>query len=135
MPSLNTDNGSLKLLLIDDNPTFLRAATQFIQRHKYLVVVGTSSWQDGLHLAYDLQPDLILLDLMMPGQSGLGLIPMLRTALPRTGIIVLTLHTEESIRRQVECAGAHGFVAKSQLTTDLLPIIQQVYQEIIQIEQ
>ena len=74
------------------------------------------------------QPQLVLLDLMMPRPSGLEVIPRLRALLPHVRIIALTLLDTSSYRRAALAAGADAFVAKSSMETDLLPAVQQVMQ-------
>jgi DNA-binding NarL/FixJ family response regulator len=119
----------ISVLLVDDNPAFLRIATRFLQRHDDTVVIGTADGgEEALALAQDLQPDIVLVDLAMPGVSGLDTIPRLRAILPKVGIIALTvLDTNSYLQAAIE-AGANDFVPKASLNTDLLPAIRRVAQ-------
>ena len=119
----------ISVLLVDDNPAFLRIATRFLQKHDDTVVIGTADGgEEALALAQDLQPDIVLIDLAMPGLSGLEAIPRLRAVLPAAGIIALTvLNTNSYLQASLE-AGANDFVAKAILNTDLLPAIRRVAQ-------
>ena len=119
----------ISILLVDDNPSFLRIATRFLQEHDDVVVVGTGGGgEEALALAQDLQPDIVLIDLAMPGLTGLATIPLLRVMLPKVGIIALTVLDTNGYRQAALAAGADDFVAKASLDTDLLPAIRRVAQ-------
>ena len=119
----------ISILLVDDNPTFWRIVTRFLQEHGDVMVAGTASGgEEALALARDLQPDIVLIDLAMPGLSGLETIPRLRAMLPAVGIIALTVLDINSYRQAALAAGANDFVPKASLDTDLLPAIRQVAQ-------
>src|SRR5436853_7074290 len=86
-------SGSITLLLVDDSPVFLRAAARFLEEQcgGEVLIAGTASdGVEGLRQAQVLHPDVVVLDLRMPGISGLDMIPRLRATLPDVRIIVLT---------------------------------------------
>lgn len=116
------------LLLVDDNPSFLRVAARFCDQHPdELHLVATA--QDGaeaLDKAVDIRPDLVLMDLNMPGMGGLEAIRKLRQMLPDVGIIALTLLDKTSYLGPTLEAGADEFVCKPTLVSDLLPAIRRV---------
>jgi DNA-binding NarL/FixJ family response regulator len=115
------------ILLVDDHLTFLRLTTCFLQQFNDLIVVATAhEGEDALAKAAALQPHLVLLDLAMPGLSGLEVIPRLRSVLPQVGIIVLTKHRLASYQKAALMAGADEFVSKATMGDDLLPAIQRV---------
>jgi DNA-binding NarL/FixJ family response regulator len=117
----------ITVLLVDDNPTFLRIVERFLQSHEGLCVVGTAcNSQGALAQARALSPQVILLDLAMPGTNGLETVPQLRRALPDTRIIILTLLDVQGYRSAALSAGADGFVSKSALNLDLVPTIRQL---------
>lgn len=119
----------ISVLLVDDNPVFLRIAARFLQQHDDIVVVGAAGGgQEALALAQDLQPELVVIDLAMPGLSGLATIPLLQVVLPKVGIIALTVLDTNGYRQAALAAGANDFVAKASLDTDLLPAIRRVAQ-------
>ena len=119
----------ISVLLVDDHETFLRVATEFLQRHDELTLVGAArGGKEALAQAQDLRPQVILVDLNMPGLSGLETIPLLRAMLPEAGIIALTLLDAKVYRQAALAAGADDFVPKANLSTDLLPAIRRVAQ-------
>lgn len=117
----------ISVLLVDDNPTFLRVTTQFLEAHDDVVVVGTADrGEKALNQAKDLQPQVILIDLAMPGLTGLQTIPRLRRMLPDTGIIALTVMNTSGFRQAALAAGADVFVPKAAMRTDLMPAIRRI---------
>ena len=119
----------ISVLLVDDHETFLRVATEFLQRHDELTLVGAArGGKEALAQAQDLRPQVILVDLNMPGLSGLETIPLLRAMLPEAGIIALTLLDAKVYRQAALAAGADDFVPKPNLSTHLLPAIRRVVQ-------
>jgi DNA-binding NarL/FixJ family response regulator len=117
----------ISVLLVDDNPGFLRIATRFLEQHDDVVVVGAAGGgEEALALAQDLEPDIVLVDLAMPGLSGLETIPRLRAMLPGVGIIALTMLDTNSYRQAALAAEANDFVPKASLDTDLVPAIRRV---------
>jgi DNA-binding NarL/FixJ family response regulator len=121
----------VSVLLVDDSPLFLDITTRFLQEECQgeVVVVGVAGGgEEALAKAQPLHPQVVLVDLNMPGMSGLEAIPRLRQALPDAGIIALTLLDAEVYRQAALAAGADGFVSKSTLYTDLLPAIRRFKQ-------
>ena len=116
----------IRVLLIDENPVFMRAATDFLQRHEGMVVLRTDAkLEAALVGARDFQPGVIVIDPNMPSSGGLGLIPRLRTVLPDVGIVVLSLIDSTMYRDASMAVGADDFVSKSSMVTDLLPAIRR----------
>jgi DNA-binding NarL/FixJ family response regulator len=119
----------ISVLLVDDNPTFLRILRRFLGEEEGLLVVGTaSSGEEALAIAQGQQPQVILLDLAMPGLGGLNTIPRLRSKMPDVSIIALTVLDSSGYREAALAAGADDFVAKADLSTDLVPAIHRLSQ-------
>lgn len=112
----------LDLLIIDDNRMFQRHARRFLDQAETDVatIEAASDAADGLAHAQALQPDVILLDLSMPGAGGLDVIADLRAAVPDARIIVLTRHDDPLYADQALQEGADAFVSKLHMTTDLV---------------
>jgi DNA-binding NarL/FixJ family response regulator len=120
------DSLKIRVLLVDDNEAFRRVATDFLQRHDELIVVGViCGGEEALAQAQDLGPQVILIGLDTP---GLEILPRLRNMLPDVGIIALTLLEGNAYRQAVMAAGADDVVRKAELTTELLPAVRRVTQ-------
>lgn len=117
----------VSVLLVDDNPTFLHILSEFLDEEENILVVGQArSGEDALVKAKETQPQVILLDLAMPGLSGLDTIPRLRHMMPDTRIIALTVLDTNGYREAARAAGADEFIAKSDLNIELFPAIYRV---------
>lgn len=122
---------AVSVLLVDDNRLFLRLITKFLQEQAAAEVriVGVAhTGHEALRQAQALRPQVILLDLAMPGLSGLEVLPRLRAKYPASIIIVLTCQKAEAYRQAVLKAGADTFISKATLTADLLPVLRRLAQ-------
>ena len=119
---------SRSILLVDDDPTFLRHVERFLSRNgsSLQVQAQVENAEDGVAQARALQPDLVLLDMSMPGMDGFEAIAPIREAAPDTVIIALTMMEEGEYRDRALGLGADGFVPKSRLVADLLPEIDRL---------
>jgi len=105
------DSLRIRVLLVDDSEAFLRVATDFLQRHHELIVVGAICWgEEALAEAQDLQPQVILIGLDM---TGLETISRLRNMLPDVGIIALTLLEGNAYRQAAMAAGGDDLESQS----------------------
>ncbi len=119
----------VSLLLVDDNAAFLRILRQYLcecYRDEVVVLASATGGDEALALAQQLRPEVALVDLAMPGLSGLEVIRRLRKALPEVGIIALTVLDANGYREAATGAGADEFVSKHDLSTYLLPAIRRV---------
>jgi two-component system, NarL family, response regulator NreC len=116
-----------RVLLADDHAVLRAGLRLLLDKQPDLEVVGEAGdGREALLLAQALQPDLILLDLSMPGLSGMDALPALRKVLPNARILVLTMHDDESYLRQALKHGASGYVLKKAADTELLNAVQAV---------
>jgi len=118
---------AISVLLVDDNAMFRRIATSFLEEEsgREVRVVGTAGGGDeALAQAESLKPEVVVMDLRMPGLSGLETIPRLRRLVPGARIIVLTLFDGQGYRKASLDAGADEFVGKARMGVDLLPAIR-----------
>jgi DNA-binding NarL/FixJ family response regulator len=118
---------SIRVLLVDDDPAFLTAVNDFLKPELQIEVVGHAhSGRDAVQRVEELQPDLVLMDLVMPGINGLAATRLIKTKFITTRVIILTQHDEPLYRFQAEAANADGFVAKSEIHRGLLPLIHSL---------
>ena len=102
----------MRLFLCDDNPQYRRLARIALERAGHEVVGEAGSGQDAIDRAPECAPDVVLLDLNMPGMSGFDALPPLRAALPDTPIVILTTGQAQDDRQRALGAGADGFIVK-----------------------
>lgn len=118
---------TVSVLLIDDNETFLRQATRFLEREPHLEVAGTArNGGDGVRRAAELQPRVILLDIAMPGESGFEIASRLKEAAPGCCLIALTMHEAAAYREHAFTCGMHGYVTKGRMVEELIPEIRRL---------
>ena len=116
-----------KVLLVDDHAAFLRALRDYIGGFPQLNVVGVAATgEQAVALAELLSPDLVLMDLDMPGIGGIEATRIIKS-LPRVPqVVVLTLHEEESFRRAALEAAADFFIVKDRLHEQFPAILEQI---------
>lgn len=120
---------SIRTLLADDNPSFLQAARRFLRTSPVEVVGEAQTGRATLELLEALAPELLLLDLELPELDGLTVLRQAKARARAPRVIVVTLHEQDAYRAAAIEAGADGFVAKRELTTTLLPLIRQLFDE------
>jgi DNA-binding NarL/FixJ family response regulator len=121
---------SLKILLVDDSPAFLDSAANYLAKHKRVTVIGKArSAAEGLKLAKELAPDLILLDLTMPRMNGIEVTRRLKNGRTAAQIVILTLQKGSAYKTAALEAGADGFIAKDDLGTELPGLIDSMLKQ------
>jgi len=121
----NTDTRA-KVLCVDDAHDQRMLLSFLLQRHG-LEVRTADNGEEGVTIALEWIPDLILMDLMMPGMDGFRATEILR-ADPRTAhvpILALTAYGEEKMRTRAKAMGMNGFVLKTVLPADLLDTLRE----------
>jgi DNA-binding NarL/FixJ family response regulator len=103
-----------RVLVVDDHPLTRGALSALLEQHQFSVVGEAGDGEEAIEKARALLPDLVLLDLSMPGLSGLDALPRLRAAAPGCEVVVLTASgTEENLLGAIR-AGAAGYLLKSE---------------------
>src|SRR5438067_1532470 len=111
---------AISVLLVDDNALFREGIAELLQRDGRFDVVGhASNGSEAVDAAEKLQPGLILIDVQMPGMTGIEAIRQLRARKLRVPIGVLTMFETNDHVRQSLAAGADGFVVKDATPADL----------------
>jgi DNA-binding NarL/FixJ family response regulator len=116
---------AIKILLVDDQVLFRDALRTLLGTMKELEVIGEA--EDGaqaVRLAEDLVPDLVLMDLSLPGIDGFEATRQIRQARPQTPVLLLSGYSNQQTRQQATGAGAAALLDKSALDR-LLPAIRQ----------
>lgn len=117
----------LTLLLIDDHAMLREGLRALLDLEPDLEVVGDAgTFDDGLAAAIRLRPRVVLVDIGLPGRSGLELLRELRTACPGTRVVLLTAHSSEEYIRAGLDARADGYVSKDSSHAELVAAIHAV---------
>ncbi|CAM5790816.1 response regulator [Castellaniella caeni] len=105
---------TIRILLIDDHSLFRTGIRLLLQRHPDFSIVGEAAdGVEGIKLARKLAPDLILLDLNMPGLSGLATLQILTQEAPDCAVLILTVSEDADDLGQALQAGANGYLLKN----------------------
>ena len=114
----------MRVILVDDNPEFLKAATDFLSADPQVEIVGqAASGNEAVEQVAGLRPNLVIMDLAMPGMNGLEATRRIKAQLNAPYVIILTLYDNPQYRDEAERVQADGFVPKSDFGTHLLPLI------------
>ncbi len=124
MPSSITLSELARVLLVDDNEAMLARATAAL-KDCCQVVGSVNDSRRAIEAALKLKPDVIVLDISMPGISGLEVASRLRQAGSTAAVVFLTVHDEEDIILAARAAGAIGYVVKPRLGSDLTLAVQE----------
>jgi DNA-binding NarL/FixJ family response regulator len=105
---------SRRTLVVDDHPLTRAALVGLLEQHGFPVVGEAGDGNEAIEVARRLRPELVLLDLAMPGLGGLEALPRLRAASPASEVVVLTASgTEENLLAAIR-AGAAGYLLKTE---------------------
>ena len=114
----------VRVLLVDDNEAVLTRAAAVLTPG--CIIVGSA--KDGpaaLKAAASLQPDVIVLDISMPGMTGLEVASLLRKAQSTAAVVFLTVHDEEEFVQAAKAVGGIGYVIKPRIASDLMKAVRE----------
>ena len=117
----------MRILIADDNHLVRMGIRRILSSQSNHEVCGEAS--DGtevLRLAHVLLPELVLLDVSMPGSGGLQVARILRRDLPQVKVVIMSQHDPSYLSSHVTEAGAHGCIDKSHLDSDLAATIEKI---------
>lgn len=118
----------LRILLVDDSQEFLDSIANLLALLQSMRVVGCArSTVAAIEQVEQLQPDLVLMDLAMPGINGIEATRWLKACATAPKVIILTLHDHTKYRVAAQAAGADGFLSKSEIATEIRSLIQSLF--------
>jgi DNA-binding NarL/FixJ family response regulator len=117
----------IRVLVADDHAVLRTGIKAILDREDDITAVGDAANADqAVSRARALQPDVILLDLVMPRRGGFEVLPELQRVAPEARVIMLSMQTQPSAIRKALNAGAAGYVAKHASDADLIDAIRRV---------
>jgi DNA-binding NarL/FixJ family response regulator len=120
-------NKKITVLLVDDHALVRRGFRRMLEDDQAIAVVGeASNGEEAIRLVGELKPDVVVMDSAMPVTSGLAATRAILAADPGVKILMLSMHSEETLVRQAMDAGARGYVLKSALDLDLAAAVKRV---------
>ena len=122
-----TDTLETRIMLVDDHPLVRRGLTELISDEDDLTVCEqVPSAEEALHVFGEAKPDLVIVDISLPGMSGLELIKRLRTRDPSIKILVSSMHEESLFAERALRGGANGYVNKEEATENVVDAIRKI---------
>jgi DNA-binding NarL/FixJ family response regulator len=112
-----------RVVLVDDHPAVLRQTIQLLS-NEFEVVDALDDAAQCSATVHDLEPDLIVLDITLPGLSGIELALRLKASGCTAKIVFLTVHADPDYVRESFTVGASGYVVKPRLGSDLIPALR-----------
>jgi DNA-binding NarL/FixJ family response regulator len=119
----------IRVILADDHAVVRKGIREFLETDDALTVIAeASNGDEALKLIRELQPDVAVLDIQMPGQSGIDVTRAARAARLPVGILLLTAFDDEPYIRAALQAGANGYVLKTAEAQDIIEAVQAVHE-------
>ena len=119
--------GRISVLLVDDHALVRRGFRRIIEDEQHISVIGEANDGDeAVRLAQELRPQVIVMDCALPGTNGLEATRRILAFAPKTAVLMLSMHSEETWVHQALAAGARGYILKNILDMELVSAIERV---------
>jgi DNA-binding NarL/FixJ family response regulator len=119
-----------RVLIVDDHAVIRRGVQGILSTYPEWDLCGEAdNGQDAIRLAGELSPEVVIMDVSMPGMNGLEATRIIHDLLPETKVLLLTLHSSSEFVRSAFRAGARGYVLKSDAENELVRALNVVIGE------
>jgi DNA-binding NarL/FixJ family response regulator len=119
---------SVKVLIADDDERFRRRIGQFLAAEPSFEIIGeAATGHEAVTRARDLRPDLVLMDVRMPGMNGVSATRCLKGEMPNLKVIVLSVYDLQEYKDAALASGANAYVVKKSMMEELIPAIRGVF--------
>lgn len=119
---------SIRILIADDHGVLRAGLRALLSAESDLEVAGEAAdGREALRLVSELDPDVVLLDVNMPGPDGIEVTRRLKTVKPEVRVLILTVHEDEGLLREAIRAGASGYILKRAVESELIYAIHAVW--------
>ena len=118
----------IRVLIADDHPVVRKGLQFCLARKPRLKLVGEAvNGEEALEKALALKPDVVLLDISMPGRDGLAVTTALRKEAPQIKVLIFSVHNDRECILRIIQAGANGYISKSAPSKEFLDAIESVH--------
>lgn len=119
---------AIRVLIVDDHAFIRLGLKAVLQSESDIEIVGEAeNGREALEKALALRPDVVLVDIMMPGGDGIEAARAIKQRRPNTQILILTVHADQELFRRAAMAGAAGYVLKDISPTNLVNTIRVIH--------
>src|SRR6056297_1981344 len=120
----------INVAIVDDHPLMLEGIKRVLNREVDIKITGeASNGSDVMNMLVDKMPDIIILDLTMPGRSGLDLLKDIKVLNPDLPVLILSIHPEERFAVRCIKSGADGYLCKSGIVNQLTRAVRRIIKE------
>jgi DNA-binding NarL/FixJ family response regulator len=117
----------MRTILVDDYPPLLAALATLLRTYDGIEIVGRAhSGRDGLKLAAEQVPDLVLVDFSMPDMDGVAVTRKLKSGSNPPKVVVMSFHAEPEYRDMAMHAGSDAYLVKTDLYHELMPLLERI---------
>ena len=117
----------MRTILVDDYPPLLAALATLLRTYEGVEIVGrANTGSDGLKLAAEHGPDLVLVDFSMPDMDGVSVTRKLKSSPKPPKVVVMSFHAEPEYRDMAMHAGADAYLVKTDLYHELMPLLERI---------
>ena len=121
--------GKIKVLIVDDIVTTRENICKLLEFHPEIMPVGQAAGAlEAIEAAKELQPDIVLMDINMPGMDGIAAAEILAAQVPKASVIMMSVQGEQEYLRRAMVAGAKNYLTKPFTGEELVQAVQQVYE-------
>lgn len=120
---------SIRILLADDHEVVRDGVRALLEKQSDMTVIGEASdGRETVQLAEEHAPDVVVMDIAMPNMNGIEATRRIVASLPRTAVVILSMHQDESYVLRSLKAGAKGYLLKDSLRSDVIEAVRTVSQ-------
>ena len=119
---------TIRLMLADDHRMLREGLSRSMSEHGFDVVGEARDGVEAVNMAYSLTPDVILMDVSMPEMDGVEACRQVRTAVPGTKVVMLTMHADQDVLANAIRAGACGYLVKDCSTEEIADAVRMASQ-------
>lgn len=120
----------IKIVIADDHPFIREGIKKVVNSNTDLEVIGEAeNGNELLDILEKKKPNIVILDITMPGQSGLELLKQINDLYPNLPVLILSIHSEERFAIRALKAGAYGYLTKTSISEELIKAIRKITTE------